>query len=128
MRPLLIVLVIILIDQIGFSQSNRVTYFDEPYLEYTLTVHNPNISKTKHIINVGVESQLIYGNFECLSGAHQFPTDADFEVEFHVTKENTEIDANPIFALKPQETYNIRISLIPNTIGSSLSACAKALL
>jgi hypothetical protein len=91
--------------------------FDKPLLRFRFTVHNPGTS-AKHLVKVGIRSNVLGGRWDCLSGRSEEIPDADYLVRFHVRTPETVVKADPILKLSPGATSTFTVSIIPSGTGS----------
>ncbi|HEY4789430.1 MAG TPA: hypothetical protein VIH57_25440 [Bacteroidales bacterium] len=125
MKKLMILISIIFTCNSYGQKTKDTVYYDEPYLEYTFIVYNSNLIKPKYILKVGVESNILYGNFECLSLNDELSPAANYIIDFLVRDRITEINADPIIIVRPLKTCVFKISLVPNPLGACHSWATK---
>jgi len=111
-KYLIITLMMVCHTQFSYTQD-----FDKTFLTFDLTFNNPN-SNSLHVTEVGVKSELVSGDFMCMSKSRPLIPVADYIVRFHVEDKVTTFDANPILQIQPKGSARFRISIIPEATGA----------
>lgn len=102
-----------------FAKSEFPRGFNPPAKIFELAINNPNLEENRKIslVKIGVESELINGDFGCSSAATSLSVLAEYHIDFHVMDKLTMVSADPILEIPGGSSARFNVSVYPNLTG-----------